>query len=113
MSTIEEQMAMKNVASFEEKQREKIEAQAKEAKRKADEAFLKDGKCWYNLFNGKEEDLANLKTYMGKWCMDRVCLGENVGLTKDFIAGVRMLLEMMESYPKEYAEIMTRNGGTK
>jgi hypothetical protein len=113
MATIEEQVELSKIAKIEDAQAKKIEREAKEAKRKADEKFLREGKCWFDLFNGKEKELEDLRTYMGKWCMERVCMGEGVGITKDFMAGIRLFLEMMESYPIEYKAIATRLGGLK
>lgn len=112
---IEEQMAVakdNKVTSLEAKQVEKAKAKLQKEQLEANKKFLKEGKCFYNLFEGKEKDLEDLRTYMANWCLNRTIMGENAGISKDFIAGIRMMLDVMEQYPKEYKKVMTEMGGT-
>lgn len=111
--SIEEQMEMakeNKVADFAEKQSQKIKEEAERQKLEADKKFIKEGKVWYTLFNNKDKEVKELKTFMAEWCMDRTMMGENLGLSKDFVAGVRHVCEMMGQYPKEYARIATKLG---
>lgn len=111
--SIEEQVAMakeSKLSEFEQKQIEKIKREAEAEKLKANKKFLKEGKVWYTLFNGKDKEVAELKTYMAEWCMDRTMMGPDLGLSKDFVAGVRHVCEMMDKYPKEYAKVATELG---
>lgn len=114
---IEEQLATakaNRVASLDKKQEEKIRKEEAAKKLELDKKFLKEGKCWYDLFYGKEELIDELYDYMCRHCMERVIIhgsDMNVGLSVDAIAGIRHLLEMMKTYPKDYAEVMSRVGG--
>lgn len=114
---IEEQLATakaNKVVSLGKKQEEKIRKEEAARKLELDKKFLKEGKCWYDLFYGKGELVDELYDYMCRHCMERVIVhGDemNVGVTVDFIAGIRHFLDMMKTYPIDYAETMTKVGG--
>lgn len=91
---------------FEEATTEENEAVARAreeallAKRKADEKFLRECKCFKDFSMGKEKELKECGDYIAKYMFRCVQLGGVV--TTDFVAGVRMCLEMFEELPGKW-----------
>lgn len=81
-----------------------VSARAREealfAKRKADEKFLNECKCFKDFSLGREKELKECADYIAKYMFRCVQLGGVV--TTDFVAGVRMCLEMFEELPGKW-----------
>lgn len=69
-------------------------------KRKANEKFLNECKCFKDLLLGKEKEFAECKDYIIKYMFGLIQLGGPINA--DFVAGVRMCLEMLEELPGKW-----------
>lgn len=87
-----------NVAENEEVR--KAREEGLRAKRKADEKFLSECKCFKDFMMGKEKEFKVCADYIAKYMFRTVQLGGVV--TADFLAGVRMCLEMFEELPGKW-----------
>lgn len=77
-------------------------------KRKADEKFLNECKCFKDFMMGKEKEFAQCKDYIIKYIFSTVQLGGVIN--SDFIAGIRMALEMLEELPGKWDNTFARLG---
>ena len=77
-------------------------------KRKADEKFLNECKCFKDFMMGKEEEFAKCKDYIIKYIFQTVQLGGVINA--DFIAGIRLCLEMLEELPGKWDNTFARLG---
>ena len=77
-------------------------------KRKADEKFLNECKCFKDFMMGKETEFAKCKDYIIKYIFQTVQLGGVIN--SDFIAGIRMALEMLEELPGKWDDTFARLG---
>lgn len=87
---------------------EEARAKALAEKRKADEKFLNECKCFKDLMIGKEAEFAKCKEYIIKYIFNTVQLGGVIN--SDFIAGIRMCLEMLEELPTKWDNTFIRLG---
>ena len=78
------------------------------AKRKADEKFLNECKCFKDFMLGKEKEFEVCKDYIIKYIFQTVQLGGVIN--SDFIAGIRMCLEMFEELPGKWDDTFARLG---
>ena len=78
------------------------------AKRQADEKFLNECKCFKDFMMGKEKEFAQCKDYIIKYIFNTVQLGGVINA--DFIAGIRMCLEMLEELPGKWDDTFARLG---
>ena len=83
--------------------RAKANAEKKEAYKK----FLVECRCFKDFMMGKEKEFAQCKEYIQKYMFNLCQLGGAINV--DFIAGVRMAVEMFEELPgkwdKTFAEL--------
>lgn len=86
----------------------KAREDALRAKRKADEKFLNECKCFKDFMLGKEREFQACKDYMIKYIFSTVQLGGVI--TTDFVAGIRMALEMFEELPGKWDDTFARLG---
>ena len=77
-------------------------------KRKADEKFLNECKCFKDFMMGKEEEFAKCKDYIIKYIFQTVQIGGVINA--DFIAGIRLCLEMLEELPGKWDNTFARLG---
>lgn len=77
-------------------------------KRKADEKFLKECKCFKDLSFGREKELAECRKFIEHYTFNLVQLGGAVN--SDFLAGMRMTLEMFEELPAKWDNTFARVG---
>ena len=77
-------------------------------KRKADEKFLNECKCFKDFMMGKESEFARCRDYIIKYIFQTVQLGGVINA--DFIAGIRMCLEMFEELPGKWDDTFARLG---
>lgn len=86
----------------------KAREEALAEKRKADEKFLNECKCFKDFKMGKEKEFAQCKDYIIKYMFNLVQLGG--AINSDFIAGVRLCLEMFEELPLKWDNTFARLG---
>lgn len=79
---------------------EEAKRKAEHEKRKANEKFLNECKCFKDLLLGKEKEFAECKDYIIKYMFNLIQLGGPINA--DFVAGVRMCLEMLEELPGKW-----------
>ncbi len=77
-------------------------------KRKADEKFLNECKCFKDFMMGREAEFAKCKDYIIKYMFQAVQLGGVIN--SDFLAGIRMGLEMFEELPGKWDNTFARLG---
>lgn len=77
-----------------------IRAKAKREKREANEKFLNECKCFKDLLLGKEKEFKDCKDYIVHYMFNLMQLGGPINA--DFVAGVRMCLEMLEELPGKW-----------
>ena len=76
--------------------RAKAQAEKKEAYKK----FLVECRCFKDFMTGKEKEFAQCKEYIQKYMFNLCQLGGAINV--DFIAGVRMAVEMFEELPGKW-----------
>lgn len=87
---------------------EEARAKALIEKRKADEKFLNECKCFKDLLLGKEKEFKDCKDYIVHYMFNLMQLGGPINA--DFVAGVRMCLEMLEELPGKWDNTFSRLG---
>lgn len=92
----------------ESKEAQEIRERALIEKRRADEKFLNECKCFKDFMMGKEKEFAQCKDYIIKYIFQTVQLGGVIN--SDFIAGIRMALEMLEELPGKWDDTFSRLG---
>ena len=97
-----------NEENVEAEEVRKAREKALAEKRKADEKFLNECKCFKDFMMGKEEEFAKCKDYIIKYIFQTVQLGG--AINADFIAGIRLCLEMLEELPGKWDNTFARLG---
>lgn len=82
------------------KEAEETKRKAELEKRKANEKFLNECRCFKDLLLGKEKEFEACKDYIVKYMFNLMQLGGPINA--DFVAGVRMCLEMLEELPGKW-----------
>lgn len=95
-------------ANAESDEAQKAREEALKEKRRADEKFLNECKCFKDFMMGKEKEFAQCKDYIIKYIFSTVQLGGVIN--SDFIAGIRMALEMLEELPGKWDNTFARLG---
>lgn len=95
-------------ANAESDEAQKAREEALKEKRRADEKFLNECKCFKDFMMGREKEFAQCKDYIIKYIFQTVHLGGVIN--SDFIAGIRMALEMLEELPGKWDNTFARLG---
>lgn len=95
-------------ANAESDEAQKVREEALKEKRRADEKFLNECKCFKDFMLGREKEFAQCKDYIIKYIFSTVQLGGVIN--SDFIAGIRMALEMLEELPGKWDNTFARLG---
>lgn len=97
-----EEMAQmfENATAVENEEIAEVKRKAVLEKRKANEKFLNECKCFKDLLLGKEKEFKECKDYIVNYMFNLIQLGGPINA--DFVAGVRMCLEMLEELPGKW-----------
>lgn len=95
---------VENMSDEERKYRQELLAE----KRRADEKFLNECKCFKDLIMGREKELAECRKFIEHYVFNLVQLGGAVN--SDFLAGMRMAIEMFEELPAKWDNTFARLG---
>lgn len=87
---------------------QEAKAKALAEKRKVDEKFLNECKCFKDLLLGKEKEFKECKDYIVHYMFNLMQLGGPINA--DFVSGVRMCLEMLEELPGKWDNTFERLG---
>lgn len=92
----------------EAKEVEQAKVNAQSEKRKADEKFLKQTKCFKDLLIGREEIYEDCKDYLIKYFFSNVDFGKPI--TADFLIGARYVLDMFTEISEKWGETFKELG---
>lgn len=92
----------------ESEEAKKAREEGMRAKRQADEKFLNECKCFKDFMMGKEAEFAKCKDYIIKYIFQTIQLGGVIN--SDFVAGIRLCLEMFEELPGKWDNTFARLG---
>ena len=73
---------------------DEVRAKAEMEKRKANEKFLKEARCFKDFMMGKEKEYGECKAFLQRYMFELIQLGGQINT--DFLAGMRMVIEMFE-----------------
>ena len=77
-------------------------------KRKADEKFLTDCRCFKELLMGKDKEWDECKKYIASYMFKMPQLGGHI--TADFMAGIRFTVEMLDELPGKWNKTFEQLG---
>lgn len=87
-------------AEAEEQAKAEAQAKALAEKKEAYRKFLTECRCFKDFMMGKEKEFAQCKSYIQKYMFELVQLGG--AINSDFLAGMRMAVEMFEELPLKW-----------
>lgn len=85
-----------------------IREKAELEKRREYEKFLKEAKCFKDFMLGKEKEYAECKAFLQKYMFNLIQLGGQINT--DFLAGMRMVIEMFEELPIKWNNTFEKYG---
>lgn len=90
------------------KEEREVREMARKEKKKADQKFLKECKCFVSFMEGREKEFEECKNYLEHYMFNLIQLGGPINT--DFLAGVRLTLEMFEELPIKWGNTFARLG---
>ena len=79
---------------------DEVRVKAELEKRKEYEKFLKEAKCFKDFMMGKEKEYAECKAFLQRYMFELIQLSGPINT--DFLAGMRMVIEMFEELPSKW-----------